>query len=84
MKKQKSSIKIIFESFVGMFTNILFWVLIWTGSVLALIDAGEPFLALLLILVGFLKVFQNPKIYQNEKKQKTTKVRKTRRVPTTN
>jgi len=56
MRKKTSTM--VFESVIGLFANILLWFLIWAGAVIALAEAGELPLAVLLLLSGFAKVYQ--------------------------
>ncbi len=50
MKRKTSTM--IFESLIDIFAGILLWPLIWAGAVIALAEAGELPLAILLTLSG--------------------------------
>ena len=62
MKKQKVNIlKDVYRLLIGLFANVFLWFLIWVGAVIALDNAGEPFLALFLIIAGIAKIYQEYK-----------------------
>lgn len=57
-RKNKLIVKDIFIMMRELFANVILWLLIWTGAVMGLINVGEKFLAILLILSGGAKVWQ--------------------------
>ena len=69
MKKEKSIVTLLFESLISLFANVFLWFLIWGGAVIALNSADEPFLALLLIIAGIAKIYQEFKRTKNDLKK---------------
>lgn len=65
---KKEVLNIVSNTAIDLFAHCFFWILIWVGGVLALINSGASSLALLLFLSGMAKLYLEVKKLKENKK----------------